>query len=577
MLKWFSSKLQPGKSDHPLGTDAAIAEYLDGLSAGRPEHNLLELAEWLGEPLHLSATLAPDRAIRAIIKLDEAAERTAAVCWSQFLAEARVDHLAEQKLKALDTYYQGAQVGYRHALDLLVKTPTAAGNNLAGLNGLFAQRALGALAGRMRISHIRYRVPDAAWWQAVGLALSAAQTAGATQLKQRAYANDAFPASPWIEYLVILFFEIAPLGNLDPQQMELLYRLLRWLEPHFTVQGRFGTQSPFYIRLDKPGAPVKAAEPLPPDPCLVYFGPGLAYGQLVRLRSMLKDSGELFEWMLLSRCPFDKAMMVVDALIMNWSERPPERRFKRERKEAPMRVVNGLSQIRRMVAFSEFARSGRKVGYKTHLNMLKFERFGFADTTKESGFDEARWENQTPLETIQLLETGGDKAMMDEWSMRDVSATGLGAIAPFLKPWMIIGSYIGYRLDDEIDWRIGIVRRIHRVHTGHPSVGIEIMPEVPRCAEILPLNLVPGADPWAHMVRENPTVERRQDAIVLSTSASRMLIPTGVFAADKLLALVLSGSRVPVRLKSVVHQNADCDCVEYEFCEQSTDDGLSLI
>lgn len=568
MLNWISSKLKQGKTDHPLGSEAGITEFLDSLTPGRPETNLLELAEWLGDPEKLTPELPPEYAIRAIMRLDEAGVAAVAATWQQFLSQDRVDHYAEQKLKSLDTYYQAARLSYWHCLNLLTSNPGAAGNNLGGAIALLAQRSIAALSGRLRIMHIRYRTPDAAWWDAVGAALQSAQAAGVINLKQRTYPEDLTPSSPWLEYLINLFFEVAPLGNLVPQQMDLLYRLLRWLEPHFMVQDSYSTHSAYCIRLNQPAVPVKVTEALPADPNLVYFGPGLAYGQLIRLRSTLKHSGELPDWMTVSQCPFDRTLAVIDALIMHWSERPPERRFVRKRKEAKLLVASGFSQIRRLVAFSEFARSGRKLGYTTHLEMLKFERSGFADATEESAADEEKWKNATPLQTIELLETRGDRQMMDEWSLRDVSETGLGAIVPFLKPWIVIGAYVGYRLDDKIDWQIGILRRIHRVETGHPSVGVEVLPEIPRCAQILPLDLQPGADPWAQMNKE-AAGDQALDAVVLSMSESRMLIPTGVFAEDRVLALLLSGSRVPVRLESIVHQSGDCDCVQYELCEQA--------
>ena len=72
-------------------------------------------------------------------------------------------------------------------------------------------------------------------------------------------------ASPWIEYLVALFFESAPLGNLIPQQMDLLYRLLRWLEPQYMVQDSFSSQSPYHTRLDKAAPPVKTTDAPPAD------------------------------------------------------------------------------------------------------------------------------------------------------------------------------------------------------------------------------------------------------------------------------------------------------------------------
>jgi hypothetical protein len=568
MFKWIASKINKETSDHPLGTDAAISEFLAHLTPGRPETNLLELVEWLDDPRRLSAALPAERVLRAITRLDEEGQKALALCWTAFLAEIRVDHLGEQKLKTLDTYYQAIIVAYRHCLQLLAAEPTlVAANQLGPLTGNFAQRVLAAAAGRQRIMHIRYRTPDDEWWETVGATLQSARAANVINLKQRSYPEDPVPSSPWVEFLIALLFETSPLGNIVPQQMDLLYRLLRWLETHFTVQNSFSSQSTYFVRLDRPATPVRTTAAQPADPNIVYFGPGLAYGQLVRLRSILKQSGELPDWMKASCCSHEKSLAVIDALIMHWSERPPERRFARASKEAPIRVTHSFSQIRRLVAFAEFARSGRNIGYKTHLEMLKFERFGFADNTNATETDEERWQNATPMETLQLLETSGDRQMMDEWSMKDISATGLGALVPFLTPWIAIGAYVGYRLADEIDWRIGIIRRIHRVKTGHPSVGVETLPEIPRCAQIMPMRVLPGTDPWQQLGRED-TSSGVHDAIVLSMSESQLLIPPGLFDENAVIALIVAGKRAPARLLSLVHRNADCDCVQYELLDR---------
>lgn len=569
MLNWITGKIkQEGteRSNHPLGTDAAIRVFLENLTPGRPETNLLEICDWLAEPANLSVALLPPAALRAITRLDEHAQAATEACWQLFLAEKRVDHLAEQKLKALESFYQARHAANLHCLRLLEQNPEAAGGNLLNAKALFAQRAINALVGRLRVMRIRYRVPDTAWWNAATEALQFADKAGVINLKQNTYPVDTAPSSPWLELLVALFFEVSPLGNCRPQQMELLLRILRWLEPQFMVQGTYSPQSPYYVRLDWLAPPAKTIGALAADPKLVFFGPGLAYGRLIALRATIKTSAALPEWLLTTYCEKDQALAIVDALVMHWSERPPQRRHKRDQASGMLRVANGFAAMRRVIAFSEFARSGRKIGYKSHLEMLKFERKGFADAIPTSVEDEARWQNATPLETLRILETAGDKQMMDDWSLTDVSETGLGATSPFLKPWMVIGAYVGYRPDAEIDWQIGILRRIHRKPSGHPSLGLETFTETPRCAQVRRLNYTQSSDPWHHVAQEGfaPIFE---DAIVLSMSKSLLLLPEGLHADGALLVLVVGGNPIPIRLTRLVHRNADCDCVGFEICE----------
>jgi hypothetical protein len=569
MLNWITGKFRQDATDNPdhlLGTEAAIHEFLADLSPGRHENNLLEVVAWLSEPERLTTELSTDGFLRAVMRLDEFGHGQTAALWTQTLSERRVDHLVEQKLRTLDSFYAARQRANVAALRILRDKPEVGGSNAAALRGVIAQRAMSGLTGRLRVLRVRYRGPDAQWWAAVTEILKIAQAMGVINLRQRSYPEDTAPSSCWIELLIALFFEIAPVGNCTPQQMDLLFRLLRWLEPHFLVQDSYSPQAQWMIRLDHAAPPTKSIGAVAPDPALVFFGPGLAYGRLVSFRATVAGARELPDWLAGTHCPREAALATIDALIMSWSERPPQRRHKRTQIDAPMRVASGFSNIRRVIAFSEFARSGRKVGYKSHLEMLKFERKGFADTVRVSKDDEERWQSATPLQTLEMLETAGDKQMMDDWLLQDVSETGLGATSPFLRPWMSIGAYAGYRLAGEVDWRIGIIRRIHRTEQGHPSVGLETFAEAPSCAQVRRIVLTkPDSNPWHEATREGGNFE---DAIVLSMMKSLLILPAGMFMANAHMVLMLAGQRFPIKLLELVHRNPDCDCIRFEMCDE---------
>lgn len=569
MLKWIASKVKQEASDrsrHPLGTDAAVDEFLSDLPPGRSEGALLDIADWLGDPPRLAAGLDQAAVLRAVRRLDEHAEALVDATWQALLSESRLDHLGEQKLKSLDSFYHGRHLANRLCLDLLDQNPALGGNIAPNLKGLYAQRAINGLVGRLRVQHIRYRVPDAEWWQAATAIIASTQKSGVVNLKQHGYPKDVVASSPWLELMIALFFEISPLGNFTPQQMDLLLRILRWLEPSFMVQDSYSPQSPYCVHLDRLGVPVRVSASQAAAPNQVFIGTGMGYGRLITLRATIKKNG-MPEWMAASRCTDDQAFAVIDALIMHWSEKPPQRRHQREEASAELRVVNGFANMRRMIAYSEFARSGRKVGYKSHLEMLKFERRGFADQVEISARDEQRWENATPLETLGMLESAGDRQLMDRWSLKDTSASGMGASAPFLRPWMAIGTYVGYRIDGELDWQIAIVRRIHRTPSGHPSIGLEISPETPRCAQVRRVRMMSGSDPWQEVERDGGA-QGFLDAIVLSMSKSLLLLEPGVYSPAAILNLQVGGSRFAIRLLSIMHTSADCECVQYEICEE---------
>lgn len=565
MLNWLASKIKTeAKSNHPIGSDEALKTLVSELHHGRPDSNLIELSEWLAEPNRLSQAMPPNRVLRAIQILDEAAQIELIAVWKSFLAENKIDHIGEQKIKALDLYYKASRTSNQHAAQLVVQDPALAGSSAGAVNlvSVLIARAMRAHVAIARILHIRYRAPDSAWWKISSELLALASKTGALNQTSATYPGEALTSSPWLEHLLGLFFEITPLGNFNPRQMDLVARVMRKLEPHFMVRDTYAQQAPFYTRLDEVAPPKKLTGSLAPDPNNVYFGPGMSYGHLIRLRSQISPDSRLPDWLADSECTSEEATAVLDALIMHWSERPPQRLARRESRKVSIRATHGLQQIRRMIAFSEFARSGRKVGYTSHFETLKFERRGFADVDAAAD-NSARWNNAGPLETLEILETAGDRQMMDDWTMQDESETGIGAVALFLKPWMIIGAYVGYRIEDEVDWRIGILRRLHRKESGHPSAGLETFNETPVCAQVKELKVVPGTSPLVDLHKDS-ALQGFQDAIVLSQTKGLLLIPKGLFAQDRYLALSVAGAREGIRMNALVHSNADCDCIQYQ-------------
>lgn len=570
MLKWLTGK-DSDNNNHPLGSDSAIDQLIADLHPGRPETNLIALADDLGEPEHLSGRLTAQAVLRAVDRLDDAAQEFLPEVWKQVLLNNAIDHVGEQKLKALDTWYSAAVLANRHALRLLIQKPAIGGKNPVDTAVMLGSRAVRANVAKARIMHLRYRTPDVTWWSGEAELLALAGQAGSLNTTGNAYDSDAQPTSPWLEHLLILMLETAPLGNCNPRQMDALYRIIRWLEPHFMVRESYSAQAPFHTRLDATQRPKKITGSLPPGNGDIYFGPGMAFGHLVKLRAQIKsDNARQPAWLLPAQCTQDQALPIIDALIMHWSERPPQRLATREAKQSDVRVINGFAQLRRMVAFSEFARSGRKIGYSSHFENLKFERRSFADTDatadRVSEQERDRWADATPLETIEVLETAGDKQMMDDWRMLDASETGIGTIANFLKPWMVIGAFIGYRLTDEVDWRVGILRRIHRKDTGHPSVGIQTYPETPLCASVTELRVAPDVSPRDAFARAN-IADKQEDAIVISQNRALALIPAKLFAANQFLVLAVGGHREPIRMLSVVHSHDDCACIQYEVLD----------
>jgi len=101
MLSWLSGKPKIDNANHPLGSEQAIDNFLGELKPGRAESCLREITDALDEPQALLDVLSPEAFLRAVTRLDHAAQASIAGVWREFLSLDKIDHVAEQKLKSL--------------------------------------------------------------------------------------------------------------------------------------------------------------------------------------------------------------------------------------------------------------------------------------------------------------------------------------------------------------------------------------------------------------------------------------------------------------------------------------------
>lgn len=548
MLNWLSSRLKQGQADHPLGSNKAIDRYLAEVPVANPQHTLAALDDWLEAPSRLFAELPPADATHALIRLDDFAQPAVGLCWDSYFGDGgKRDYSAEIALKRLEAHYANIAATCEQALAAL-----AAGDgkrepdrNLLARLGI---RAMAALAARKKIGHFSYQWPDEAWWKATHELLFRARDAGVLHTRQAAYPGGEL-SSVWREYLIALFFEVAPLANLTPQQMDALDRIVRWAQEHFICIDAFSPHTPFRIRLDETNAPVRCAPGQSDDPAWRYFGPGPALSHLVKLRAML-STGRAPDW-LPAHCNRQESLDLVQALLQHWSMTPPKRAQDRQRREGRLLVAQGFVIARRMIAASEFARSGRSLDYG---GQIKYRTLMRGDHQPEAEAVEPK----TPLENLQLLETAGDRQMMDQWEIIDLSAQGLGARFAYRRSWQTIGALVAYRHVEEVDWRVGIVRRLGRSH-GVPNAGLSIFAGIPRCAQLEALNRE-DEGVWQQQTRDT-SGHGLIDAILVSHAERLLLLPKDIYSLERRVDLLLGGQRLALRLAGVQASGDDYDLV----------------
>jgi hypothetical protein len=553
MLNWLSARLSEKSINHLLGSSKAIDSYLAEMPVANPEHTLTMLDEWLEAPCRLFTELPPQAAIRALCRLDEFSQRAIAECWDVYFADDRRDYLSALVLKKLETHFANVEAAYRLALSL----PPAPGEPDRNQLAVFSIRAMAALTARKKIGHFSYQGPNDAWWKSAHELLFLARNLAILQIKQPAY-PDAEPSTVWREYMIGLFFEMAPLSNLTPAQVDALDSVVHWAEPHFICVDSFSPQTPFRIHLEKTSGPERCMPGQDENPSYRYFGPAQAHAHIVRLRAMISTS-KTPDWMP-AHCSKKDVLDLLHGLLQHWSMKPPKRQQNRQEHIGKLLVTRGFSLARRMIAASEFARSGRSLDYKGHNKYLHYLRNEGIDVPEEAEEVIA----MSPMESLRRLETTGDRQMMEHWEVIDISEKGLGARLPLRRPWQAIGALVAYRQEQEIDWHIGIIRRLGQSHS-KPNAGLNTFEGIPHCGQLHLLNQEDDG-PW-HQQTADTSGHGMIDAILVSRAARLVLLPKKTFTFDRRADFLLAGQRIPMRLTGIEASGTDYDLVLFRDLE----------
>jgi len=550
MLKWLGSRLKQNQVDLLLGNDQAIDAFLAEIPSTNPQHTLAALDDWVDEPARLFAELPPPLAVRALCRLDEFAQTAVGLCWESYFRNGPRDYHSDLALKRLEKHFTNVEAAYRQALTLLAGGDGEAREPDKNALARLAIRAMTALTARKKIGHFAYTGPSNDWWKSVHELLFLARHLAILHSKQPTYPGME-ASSVWREYLIGLLFETAPLSNLTPLQVDALDCIVRWAEPHFICIDSFSPQTPFRIRLDRNDGPTRCAPGQDENPAYRYFGPGQAHAHLVRLRAAI-SAGTVAKW-LPGHCAKQELLDLLQALLQHWSMTPPQRMQSRQHVEGKLLVTHGFLQTRRMIAASEFARSGRSLDYEGYVKYLHHLREEGDDVQAEPPAPP-----RTPLEMLRCLETTGDRQMMASWEILDISGQGLGARFDYRRPWQVIGALVAYRHENEIDWRVGIVRRLGRSH-GKPNAGLCVFDGIPQCGQVQALNH--EADGVWHQQTRDTSGHGMIDAILVSHSARLLLLPKEIFSRERRVDFLLGGKRIPLRLSGVEASGSDYDLV----------------
>jgi hypothetical protein len=518
------SRFQDKKtSDHPWASDERLNALMADIPQSDPRRLLFDVDESLAGLDATVAEIGPKLALRALARLDQFARPSAVQLLTRYLSVGQRDYLADSVWSALDTHAAHQFRCYRSFLNTSIELATEDDKVRVAR---CAARALMAWALRKKLQRFRYRTPGAELWQEAHDLLQVLNRLGLLKTRVVPYRNEA-ESSPLDEYLIGLYLEFVPVGNVVPQQLEFAEHFLRATDgldltsqPHDLSTYRIDLAAALGPQRINPGDPVGGS--------IRYCSVRKLRGAVMRIAAQVKKPSEEPEW--LAQVPASREQIEGAILILmnHWAQAPPTRNTDRVSQTGELRVVLGFGLARRMIAAAQFARQGRSFEYEGEdvTRMFDDDRFGTVapqdPMAEEVVARPGPVERASPIDILRRLESGGGDSLMETWTQVDSSATGLGVVVPAVLPRHRIGLLICLREADGMDWRLGLIRRIGRNAANQPSIGIETLSWPSICGLAKPVGeesaWTRAADGGGH---------GWSDAIIVSEAGRELILPAG--------------------------------------------------
>ncbi|HNH35326.1 MAG TPA: hypothetical protein PK375_05395 [Rhodocyclaceae bacterium] len=556
MLKDLVSRFRKGDDLHPLATDQGLRDLLSGIPGSDPERRLFDIDHWLGEVEPAAREVELHRLMKSARLLDESALPVVGECLALYFDPKAREHLSE---RVWQTVYAHCERLVACNLYLLGRAPAPADVTPADRRYLLplALRTMHWHVRAKALLRLRYRTPAAGWWRTAHDLLARAHILGVAALKAVPYEGGT-ESSVWHEYARGAYLELAPWSNLAPEQVETLDRVLGGLVAHLVLKAGNPQAGGHSVDLTATAGPVRTRPEAMAGDQWRHLNTAPAYAQILQLASRVRSEKAMPDWLQGAPGSVQDNEAMLRAVLTAWSRQPPKRRHERRTRHDRLLVVNGFALARRMVAFSDFARSGRNLEYGSDLQAALRDRLERRFTTANVNLEKPPEEVPVePLDTLRKLELSGDKAMMEQWALADVSDSGIGAAVPHVRTTHRIGGLVGFRQEDSLDWRLGLIRRIGRGPDGKQGIGLETLPGPSVCAQVKPAS-ESGKTVWQQIEGSGLGY---LDAMLLAPDGDQLVLPAGAFRAELVILLRVGGEERSVVLTELRDRGTDFERV----------------
>lgn len=567
--KLFRKKKMQEDDRHPLCNPGFLASTLASLPREDELTTLGIVDDHLDDIAYRAEELGIDNALNAALGLDGVSHEAQEKMLATYFRPGGPGFGSGATLDRLSSHLSKVGSAYAAVFELIGANP---GDELRPRLAMAGARYFRAWSLHRRLGRFRQRLPGKASWEQAHAVMRALVAWGFDHDIQAVFRGEA-ASRPLQEYLLTVYEDTAPWGNLEPIQLEMTARLIRAQE-NLAWSEQYDAAATHIIDLAVAAGPRRcSAPPAAPAPTVRFLSTARLHSVVEKVLALVTEKAPLPRW--LEEMDLERRQMsgTLQTLASHWGPEPPSRQTAREGRSMPMLGAFGFLIARQLIDVNQNLAKGlgqpvlvaapEPPKYDSELNRA-FSNFGVGDQMEREAKKKKEKEKVTvdpndPLVRIANLEKGVSGLSVEHWTAFDCSASGLGVVVPALLPRHAPGVLVAWREATGTQWCLGVIRRVGRDANGKANIGIEAMAGTPRTGVVHILRAATkGNDAWDDQAEWIFTV--LPDAAVC-----QMLMPAGSFIPDMPVDILTDLGQRRAWLKRLVERHRDWEKVEFDL------------
>lgn len=548
------------KADHPMANLHEARKALAELPVNDAFKALEEISFWIESMREAEIESLAERA--AVIKLlDETAQPFQRNLVRDYLAATRMNKAQESRYwMTLFEFWKRLATGYFICIDGADKGGKGAEQVRQDLP-LLTVRAMHALAGQIKLMHLRYRPIEERTWSDVIKLYNLAEGKLFMRSLVAAYPSSETATNAQQALLKILMLEAAAPDRLVPPQIELAERLVNQFASSFVLAEQpTGCAYLFDLAARKP--PARLLPGVHTHSMMRFFGAGSVLPKLEDTMRQVKLSAVPQDLAVDEASHKDELLDLLTQLLQAWSATPPQRKHTRKTVVSRLNVVHGIAEIRRRIVGMDSKVAIHSVENKDMLyqERLDLRLYGFVTEKTQQMLAEA---------AVRAAAAVPEEGETESWVMENISACGFGAvIAEVTEDWVKVGSLLGLRPEAGSQWSVGVVRRLSRTPQMQIYVGVQTLAQEPVSVRLRPIGFKVSV--WEKVAEVE--VHDFITALLLPKAThcveeTCLLLEPGTFAANKEFELMMHGEKSRIRLNALLEQGSDFERASFILVE----------